>query len=64
MHSPVTVPVRAAIPTLAPGLRVAFWLSGVVPPLVILATAASLLAPAVYQRNPATIIPALRGQVS
>lgn len=62
MDTPFTLPTRTTIPAITPGLRVAFWLSVAMLPLLVLATGAGLLAPAVYQRNPATIIPALRGQ--
>lgn len=62
MDTPLAMPARTTAPSLAPGLRVACWLSVAMLPLLVLATGAGLLAPAVYERNPATIIPALRGQ--
>lgn len=62
MDTPITIPARTRIPAIAPGLRTAFWLSVAMLPLLVLATGAGLLVPGVYQRNSATIIPALRGQ--
>jgi hypothetical protein len=58
----LTLPTRRVHPTHAPGVRVARWLTVVMLPLLALAAGAGLLAPAVYERNPATIVPALRGQ--
>jgi hypothetical protein len=62
MKAGLTLSTRRAQPTLAPGLRVAHWLTVVMLPLLALAAGAGLLVPAVYGRNPATIVPALRGQ--
>jgi hypothetical protein len=62
MKAGLTIPTRRAYATPAPGLRAAHWLTVVILPLLALAAGAGLLAPAVYGRNPATIVPALRGQ--
>lgn len=62
MNSRVGVAVRREARADAPRLRLARWLTAAVIPLIALAALAGLASPQTYGRNPATIIPALRGQ--
>lgn len=62
MNPSLTLPARKSTPLLTPGIRVALRLTIALIPLAAIATVAGLAAPGVYTRNPATIIPALRGQ--
>ena len=62
MNPSMSISARGAARALAPALRAALWLTVAMIPLIILAALAGLAAPAVYARNPATIVPALRGQ--
>jgi|APCry1669189070_1035195.scaffolds.fasta_scaffold00235_13 hypothetical protein len=62
MNPSTAIPVKRTATGVAANVRVALWLSVAMIPLVAMAAAAGLLAPAIYQRNPATLIPALRGQ--
>jgi hypothetical protein len=62
MNPSISIPTNRIVPALSPGLRVALWLTTAMIPLLVFVTAAGLVAPEVYRRNPATIIPALRGQ--
>lgn len=61
MNPTITLPARRNA-VRSRGVRIALWLTGAMIPLLVFVTAAGLVAPEVYHRNPATIIPALRGQ--
>lgn len=62
MPASITIPLARTTPASSRSLRVAWWLTAAMLPLIALAAIAGLVAADVYARNPAKLIPALRGQ--